>query len=182
MPRLFFAVELPPAVKESVLDLRQYVQAKPHAVKWVAQKNLHLTLLFIGEVQEDKLPQLLDSANRAAKRCRPFDLAIQGTGVFPGPARPRILWAGVAAGALQLTILADELSAVLGIAQDKAYTPHLTLGRIREGHRIDTSVFLRRGASFRADTIQIDSFCCLESTLTPQGPVYKPLRKFSLQD
>ena len=103
-------------------------------VKWVEPANLHVTLLFLGDLDDRDLVDVCKVATAAARREPAFGLRVSGLGAFPTPRRPKILWGGIVEGAESLLRLHTALAAPLiesGIyrKEDRDYTPHLTLGR-----------------------------------------------------
>lgn len=180
MARIFFAINLSAHIREELTKLRLRIPADKKAMKWVAAENLHLTLQFIGEVGTEEMASMLEKAQAAAKRCRPFELEVRGLGAFPNPARPRVIWAGVTTGREQLINLAEQLSVVLDSKPDKPFAPHLTLGRVRENHKVNLSQFLQEEAQTRVGNMAVDRFSCVQSTLTPRGPDYRVVEEFIL--
>jgi 2'-5' RNA ligase len=181
MARIFFALTLPEAVRDRLERLQSRFGLAPGVVKWVEKRNLHLTLQFIGEVSEEKVLKMLGDAASAASMTDRFDLEIRGAGAFPGASRPRVLWAGVGGGENQTRLLAEELARRLGIVPDKPFSPHITLGRVREGCKVQISDALCRERDYCAGTVPVERLVCFESTLTPKGPVYREIAVFYLR-
>ncbi|HHX75316.1 MAG TPA: RNA 2',3'-cyclic phosphodiesterase [Firmicutes bacterium] len=179
MPRIFFAIDLPEKVRENLAQLQLKIPHDPGAVKLVEKDNFHLTLLFCGEVTEANLVRQLRQAAAVAKSFPPFTAGIGGVGVFPSPARPRVFWAGIREGREDIIRLAAALSRTLGVAPGQHYSPHLTLGRVRQGKRASSGNFLEQ-TDFFAGAFAVDRFFCLESTLTRRGPVYQKRETFML--
>jgi 2'-5' RNA ligase len=138
--RLFIGVELPAAVKEMAAkqlgDLRQRVRkAAPSAsIRWVEAANLHITLWFIGEVDEARAEALRSSMGAAFTTPR-FDVKLEGLGVFPPGGLPRVVWIGLAAGREPLLALYGEIRdrlAPLGYEPEaRGFSPHLTVARVK---------------------------------------------------
>ena len=137
--RLFVAVDLPEETKRLIVAEQKRIVAplvrSGDSLKLVAPEQMHLTLLFLGEVQEARVPAAIEVMNTAVDMPA-FDTAFGGAGVFPPRGAPRVLWMGVTAGAAPLTGLQREIAErilKLGIAfDDRPFQPHLTLGRWRE--------------------------------------------------
>jgi len=161
--RLFTAIEIPAPVKDHLRGLLDHLRpaAKPPVAKlsWTRVEDLHITTKFIGEWPEQRLEEMKLALAKVGS-IGAFDIAIRGLGWFPNPSpHPRVLWAGVIAGSpLQALAHATE-SAVhaLGVAKEnREYSPHLTLARIREGaplealHRAIDSLPSCDFGSFRA--------------------------------
>ena len=179
--RAFIAVTLPPEVRQFLTGLQRKVrQAADVPVKWVETENLHLTLAFLGNIDETKTPDISKAMHSAAAGVRPLTLKIAGLGVFPDPRRPRIVWAGLAGDVPELQRLqravVDRLEP-LGFPPDgKPFRPHLTLGRVRDSASSAQSESLGKAVagltapgerSFSAADLHL-----IKSQLTGSGPVY----------
>jgi RNA 2',3'-cyclic 3'-phosphodiesterase len=136
MTRTFLALELPDAVKNT---LRRQIERLGRAVPevhWVNAESLHLTLAFLGEINDAQLAAATESAAAAAGAHTPFTLRLDGLGTF-GPARsPRVVWVGLAGDKTQLARLqatvADELEARGFPREQRPFAPHLTLARSKK--------------------------------------------------
>ncbi len=136
-PRLFLALPIPQETKGAVLQWAKSWSARDDGWRWVRPEGIHLTLRFFGETSPDLLPALVESTRRVAAAAPAFDLSAVGWGVFPNPARPRVLWVGVRGAVDQVQALAaaaEDAARGLGFAPEKrTFHPHLTLARAREG-------------------------------------------------
>ena len=131
--RLFTGLDLPDDVREKLERLLMHLRPCAH-LKWSPVYNLHVTLKFIGEWPEEKLPQL-EAALRTVAPRQPIAAEVKGLGWFPNPHHPRVFWVGVHAGDPLSALVKDIDSALgpVGIAkEDRAFNPHLTLARIKE--------------------------------------------------
>jgi 2'-5' RNA ligase len=180
--RLFLAVLLPDEVR-ALLDLAIAPLAQDgRGVRWVASDLWHLTLVFLGERPATQVPQVLEAA-RAASTTSAFTLQLGGTGSFPTPARPRVLWVGVTAGADQLLILQRTVQASLvnaGLAEpDTRFSAHLTVGRLRD--RVVPPNLAAIGAQWSAQRLPavpgfpVRSIALMQSVLGRGGPRYTAL-------
>lgn len=190
--RAFIAIELPLQIRQKLDVVEQQIQAQVgegarRAVRWIPAEKIHLTLKFLGEVSAEKIPALADLLKEEAARCPGFDLAIAGLGAFPNPRRPRVVWVGCEGGpalaALQKAV--DQGTQRLGFpAEDRPFSPHLTLGRVSDHARLEELVPLQRvltelkiGELGRAWVERIHLF---RSDLRPGGPIYTSLHHFPL--
>ena len=181
MARIFFAIVIPEEIREKLELLKDRLGVLPGAVKWVEKHNLHLTLQFIGETPDEKIQKLLDNAASAAEVAARFTIEIRGAGCFPSSSRPRVLWAGVDEGRNKVQLLAAELSHRTGLPPEKPFSPHVTLGRVHPGRTVHISNAMLSERDFYAGTWPVKSFVCMESTLTPKGPVYREIARLSLK-
>lgn len=178
--RLFIAVFPPPAVREMAHATGEALRRAGPArasVSWVSPENLHYTMRFLGEVGEDGARRVAEAAGEAAAAVPAFDARLGGLGAFPNPRRARVLWIGLSTGAESLTALAQALDRALkprGFgAPDHPFSPHLTLGRVREpgaswGEALDP-IHAPEGPHAR---FVVDRLCVVESKLSPQGSIY----------
>ena len=139
--RLFVALDLDETVRERIATLLRQLEPAARQVKWVKPQSLHLTLKFIGEQPEDKLPALVEAIS-ALPSPGPVELSFRGLGCFPDERHPRVFWVGVLAPPAlgQLAAGVEQALAPLGIApEQRSFSPHLTLGRLRQGSRLPAS-------------------------------------------
>ncbi|MGA2591448.1 MAG: RNA 2',3'-cyclic phosphodiesterase [Bryobacteraceae bacterium] len=180
--RLFTAIDLPAEVVRSLDTLLDHLRPAAH-IKWSAPANLHITIRFIGEFAEQRLPEL-----RAALASLPahpaIPIAVRKLGFFPNPHSPRVFWAGVEASP-DLAALASEIDAALeplGLPPEgRPFSPHLTLARIREPatmQKLRESIAALPSLEFGA--FIADRFYLYESRRTPAGSVYTKLAEFPL--
>lgn len=149
-------------------------------VRWARPENVHLTLRFLGDVQQEDLGDLCAALEEACAKHTPFDASLSGLGAFPSERRARILWAGIGAGSERLRSLAADLDAVLSPLgferEERAYTPHLTLGRVRHQPANLDLPQIAWDLRFLVRRVEL-----VESTLTPEGSVYRIVQAFILK-
>jgi 2'-5' RNA ligase len=178
--RLFTAVDPSEEVRRN-LD-RLLARLRPTVqLRWSRAENLHLTLKFIGERPEDDLPRL-NQILAALPAPEPFEVRVAGLGFFPNARSPRVFWAGVQAppALVDFARAVDNALAPLGIAAEtRAYSPHLTLARVREGERLEG---LRKALAPLEATdfgaFQPDRFFLYQSHTSPAGSVYVKLEEY----
>jgi len=188
--RLFTAIELDDAVREGagamVAELEKRVgQGAPRArVTWVPPDRMHLTVRFIGEVADAVCERILN-ALREPLPMKPFTIQFDRLGAFPAKGPLRVLWMGVGQGqdAVVTTesLLSDRLLA-LGISrEDRPFSPHLTLARVREPAGLKASA-LFDGLSPPRGVTRVDAITLFQSKLSPKGPTYVVLERTPLRD
>ena len=137
--RAFVALTLPIELVERAAELQGELRraAEGRRIAWVPPANMHVTLKFLGEVPEESVPAIDGALRPRLGRLGPLSLAVRGVGAFPKAGPPRVLWLGLSADSDALTVLAGEVQDALdgiGFPRDKrAFSPHLTLGRVKEG-------------------------------------------------
>jgi 2'-5' RNA ligase len=130
--RLFFALDPDPACRDAIVAARE--EARRHApnAKWVAAERLHLTLVFVGELADERVAKLAEAGTTVAARHEPLQLTLGRGGTFGRP--PQVLWLGVDGGPALAALQADLARAVQGLGvvlEERPYSPHLTLARAR---------------------------------------------------
>ncbi len=182
--RLFIAIETPPDhdTLKVISAIRNDLYGEK--IKWVDTSSMHITLKFLGETDEELLPDIQDKIAQVTANYEKTRLSLQGIGVFPNVYRPRVLWMGVDADPQIAKIAAglEESLADLGFEPEtREFKPHLTLGRIkflRNRHKLQKILETYRDVHFQ--DIDVDKVILFRSTLTPQGPVYTVIREFPL--
>ncbi|HET8850228.1 MAG TPA: RNA 2',3'-cyclic phosphodiesterase [Marinobacter sp.] len=178
MPRLFLGLEIPPDVAQALLKAECSVEG----ARWQRSEQLHLTLVFLGEVPAERVEQAAATARLV--QTAPFDLTVQGLGCFGDPAHPKALWAGVAPEAPVISLhreLADPLVEEGFTIENRSFRPHITLSRFKRGQAASVADLLRVEQSTFFGTIPINAFALFESAPGPQGSIYTVLERFNLQ-
>jgi RNA 2',3'-cyclic 3'-phosphodiesterase len=190
--RLFFAVELAPAVRAAAAAAGRHLAAALDAVapleaRWIPDDNLHVTLWFLGEVEGAQL-DALHAAAAVPFATAPFDLRLGGFGVFPPLGPPRVIWMGIMSGADGLQALHAGLSVrlqPLGFEPERRrFDPHLTLARVR--HRPARGVWhaVRRTVAAHAPEAGVSSVGAVtlfRSRLSPRGAAYEAVLRVPLK-
>ncbi len=179
--RLFAGLDLPAAVVRNLERLLE--ELRPTArIQWSPPANLHVTTKFIGEWPEARLPELMAALEAIPPRPA-IPVAIRHVGFFPNQHSPRVFWCGIEAPRLeQLAADTDRATAALGIeAEKRAFSPHLTLARIKE--RLDLGPLREKVAglpSLEFGAFEARSFFLYLSKPGPKGSVYTKLREYPL--
>ena len=183
--RLFFAVKVSDAIKVDVASAIQSFPLRNPPWRWIKTENMHLTLKFLGEVDEKIVPDLKEVAADAASRVKPFRVAYGAFGGFPNLSRPRVIFFEAKEGTKELAEIARLLEAgvePLGIPREnRPFTAHLTLARIKEP--------LARGMAERLAWVpplpptafqEVDRFVFMQSHLAREGATYEEIGSFPL--
>ncbi len=186
--RTFLAVDVGKAIRDRCVALQETLARSGTDVKWVEEENLHVTLLFLGEVVDRDVPALCRAVADCCAEHDEFALCVETVGCFPNPRRPRVVWAGVGAGGAELIALHDALESPLlelGCYRREArqYTPHITLGRVKSDRPTDAlAAALARQAKWHGGETTVRELHVLSSELRPQGPVYTVLSRAKLRN
>ena len=190
MIRSFIAILLTDAVREAVAAATERLRPLCGAVAWVPPQNLHVTLQFLGGQSEEGLVAAEAALADAAARSGPIEVTLHGIGAFPGLERPRILWIGLAQGALEARALqarvADALAGQRFPREDRPWHPHLTIGRVFDERRWrrEAGPPLRRALAQAATTsfgtLRVAEVALMRSDLSPAGARYTVRRLAAL--
>ncbi|TYO97279.1 RNA 2',3'-cyclic phosphodiesterase [Desulfallas thermosapovorans] len=184
--RLFWAVNLPEDIKAGLAALQSDLRTAPVNVKWVEKHNLHLTVKFLGDVEDARIDEIVRVVDEAVHGTGGFELQLSGLGFFPGPRRPRVIWVGVHGEVQKFHRLyrrVEECMTALGWADGQNFAPHLTLGRLRSPQGSD--LLVRRAREIGDDRgniggLAVSSIDLMKSRLTSRGPVYQLLASVRL--
>jgi 2'-5' RNA ligase len=179
MIRLFVGLEPPPEIRDRLAGLAGGVPG----ARWIEPGNLHLTLRFIGEVEDGMLADIHETLSGVSAPA--FDLVLEGTGRFGTGARTRSLWAGVERNAALQHLQQKVESAVVraGLpAEERKFSPHVTLARLKDAPAERVGRFLEERGLFRAGPFRVDHFTLFESRPGRGGPVYVPLGRYPLAE
>jgi len=186
--RLFVALIPPGAVlahlAAAIEDAAGPCDAEGGQLRWAGSEQWHLTLAFLGQVQEGTMVELTRRLERAARRHRPMDLSVAGAGVFGSRARARVVWAGIRGDRPELRALAGSAGAGArrsGISvDDRPFRPHLTLARSRSRQGTDVTAFVEAFESYAGPTWTARELHLVRSYLGRQGARYETLRSWPL--
>jgi 2'-5' RNA ligase len=185
--RTFIAVELGGSVVGKAVELIRQVRALGLDANWVQPDQMHLTLKFLGELQERDVVDVCRVVAEAAAAIEPFEITFRGLGAFPSLEQPKTLWLGVSLGAEELTELQaaieEGLHREMRFAKERRlFTPHLTLGRVKNVGGLEESLsqWLVDHADYDADLSVVEEVTTFASHLGRQGPTYEPLAHAAL--
>jgi 2'-5' RNA ligase len=177
--RLFTAVDLDNAARGAIGARQAQLRLAfgGASMKWVGAEQMHLTLVFIGEVADERVPAFVAAMQRDIPQ-RPFRMVFGGTGAFPPRGAPKVLWLGVVGGASEAIALqqyvADRLEAHGVRCEERPFAPHLTLARWRDPRPSDRRrIPLDPGDAVA--TVEVAAVTLFQSRLSSSAPAYTPL-------
>jgi len=188
--RCFIAIELTEEIRAGLSRLQAKLKsANPPSVKWVDPRSTHLTLKFLGSVDADMTSLITEAIGEASYGIPPFHLEVKGLGVFPNLRRVQVAWVGISGEIDKLTQLQKRIEsnlAGLGFApEERAFTPHLTLARVREQASPDERQELGQlitDTKFEAVyTFPVDAISLMQSQLTRAGAIYSQISSVKLK-
>ena len=184
--RVFIAVELPEKVRKEIDYLQHRMRATTNRIKWVDSSAIHITLKFLGEIEEKKLTSVYQATGDTVRGAKTFLLGLEGVGVFPENGDPRVIWIGIGEGSREISKMAAQLEKKLcsqGFAREqRKWVPHITLGRVKLLKDRETLMnLITEHRHVSGGTVQVREVTVMQSRLTPGGARYNPLQRFSLE-
>lgn len=178
--RTFIAIDLDHKIRERIASLQSKLKSRGPKLSWVKPEAMHLTLKFLGEIEEGQVEPIKTALAGVAAHCRPFDVTFGGLGVFPPHGRANVLWLGIEDkdGGLQDCWKACE-DALAGIGlprDDRPFSAHLTLAR-NKNPRLSQEVhrLLQDTPPFEPQIQRVHGLTFYRSTLTAEGPIHEVL-------
>ena len=183
--RTFIAIKLDGSLHNTLNEVIEKFAASKARVKWVASQNVHITLKVLGNIEEERLPDIFSACEKAAEGFSPIDLEVRAVGCFPTLARPRVVWLGLEKGKEAVKELQHSVERELELIgfpeEEREFRAHLTIGRVKGKEGItrlcrlieeERNIFI---GSMRVATISV-----MKSKTLPSGPFYTELKSISL--
>jgi len=185
MKRLFAAIKVYPSDEFTSFYYELRNKLKHEKIRWVSLENLHITLKFFGETEEDKIPRINNALKSTADKYTAFDFDLKDTGIFGSSYKPRVIWVRIGQEELLVKLAGsvfEELE-TRGWKQEKRnFVSHLTIARMNELH--DRQLFQSIIDDFKKvelQSVRVQEFHLFESILTSEGPHYSIIESFSLK-
>ncbi len=186
MIRAFIAVELAPAAVANIESAIAELKPIFPAIRWVPPANFHLTVKFLGDIEASQVQAIADALELAITPFPRSTINAKGLGVFPNVRQPKIFWVGfVGAELARLAAAVDRALLPLGFSLEaRKFTPHLTIGRWRQGESRtgDVKLALDRWRERDFGVTTIDRVILFQSELKPAGAAYTQLKVIKLND
>lgn len=175
--RLFVSVEIPKKIKDNLFELKREIPGNIAKINWVSKKNLHITLKFLGNIDEKKIDELVEKLNKIS--FNEFKLEFDELGFFSFKGNPKIIRLSFKEDAYLINLqkkIDEELLDMFSL--DQKFSPHMTMGRIKLIKKKKELFDKLKNLNFSKDEIIVNSFDLVESKLSKDGPKYKILKKF----
>jgi 2'-5' RNA ligase len=182
--RCFVAATLADPARAAVVAYLDELRATTTGVGWTRPDNLHLTFQFLGDVAASRIPRLTERLRAGLAGMAAFEMEVAGIGAFPSVSRPQVLWVGLTSPAIApLASTVQRLCDAEGFApEQRAFRPHVTLGRVRTRSRRDAPAlgFLARDGARRFGSAPVEEIVLYRSWLGAGGARHTPLAIFPL--
>ena len=185
--RLFVAIDLNDDARCAIAAEQKRlaeVLGRSSSLTWVRPDHMHLTLAFLGEIEETRAAAVIDAMGKNINEAKPFAIAIAGLGLFPPHGAPRVLWVGLSTGAREAIDLqrqvVDRLSRIGVTLEARAFHPHLTLARWRRGRRADRGRVAAAERGLEVARVEVDALTLYQSRLSSAGPTHTAVARAPL--
>lgn len=181
--RGFIAIDIPFTTQlKSLFDALRRTSAQ---IKLVEPENIHITLKFLGDIEEDALDTIEQIMQESVQTTQPFTMTLKGTGVFPNENYIKVLWVGIkhAEPLIPIVKSLNERIGIIGVVKDtKPFSVHLTIGRMKSSRGKEEILEILNGfSSTHFAQISVESIKLKQSILTPNGPIYSTKKEIILQ-
>lgn len=183
--RAFLAIEIEPYIKNRIEESQEIIlESDSSKIKYVERENIHLTLKFFGEIDDEKLDEISDIIGQSIKNYEAYTLKVVNIGAFPNIYNPRVIWTGIKDKNKTTIKLIEELDkkfSKIGFKKEKSYVPHITLGRVKSiSDKQKLSQTLKSLNKRYHGKMEVKKIIIKSSTLTPDGPIYDSVKEFNL--
>lgn len=180
--RTFLGIDLPDEIKKNIKEVIEKLK-KVKEARTVKLENLHITLKFLGDVEEKKIELIKEKLKSSFSDFPCFEVKLKGIGVFPEEKRVRVLWIGVEDNGIlkKLNEKIERIMEKFGFEREKEFVSHITIARFKSVPNLN---FIREFLEKHRDAVfgkfKIEDFFLYESFLTPEGPIYRKIERFIL--
>ena len=187
--RLFTAIELHDDARQAIAAEQRRIagvlgRGAAASLKWTRPEHMHLTLVFLGEIEEAQAPAVIDAMGADIDEAEPFSIVFAGLGLFPPHRAPRVLWLGLSTGATEAIELqrqvAERLSPTGVTIEERTFHPHLTLARWREARNADRRRIAAVDHGAEVARVDVGAVTLYQSRLSSSGSTYTVLARAPL--
>jgi 2'-5' RNA ligase len=185
--RAFVALPLPKELHAKVRELQERIEMTDADIKFVGADELHYNLKFLGEITAEQVERVKAVLDEVVSQFEAFTLHAAGFGAFPSTQYARVVWIGATAGSQELKAMAElldlKLSEIGFKKEERAFEPHLTVGRVRSArNKPELLILLRELQNADMGSFEARRVILFESKLGPEGPTYSPIHTAWLRE
>ncbi len=184
--RTFIAIEIPENIKQQMVEVQRRIRNAAVDASWPRPEGMHLTLKFLGDIPESKIPDITNALRLAVEGISRFPLGIQGVGTFPNARNARVVWLAVTGDLEKLTLLqagVEDAMARLGMEREnRAFSPHLTLARIKYIRSRESLLeAIEQVKDVKLPGFQVNAVSLMKSELKRSGAEYTEIARVELR-
>lgn len=184
--RCFISIEIPEYIKTGMSAIQDRLKKSSADISWTRPDGMHLTLKFLGEIEENRITKIETAMNSACAGINPFSLDVSGIGVFPDIRRPRVVWIGLNENGNNLTKMQRDIENQLeetGFpAEKRRFTAHITLGRVRSNRNLSQLLkIMDEEKNAEIGSFSVSNVHLMKSDLRPEGALYTELYLLELK-
>jgi RNA 2',3'-cyclic 3'-phosphodiesterase len=183
--RTFIAVDTPENIKRKMTEVQSELKLSDADVKWETSNKFHITIKFLGEVKETMIDDIIGKIQEVSSKFPPFALQYEKVGCFPNMKNPRVFWIGcrdISQNLSKIKTKLDEQLKQFGFeAEDRAFHPHITLGRVKSQSGIKNLIPIIENLTFKSEVIECQQILIMKSVLKPSGSEYSILQSVILK-
>lgn len=182
--RLFVGIRISEETKKKLEKLERELREKIKEARVVSPENLHLTLKFLGNVEDHRVEEISYKLEKIAEEFTTFIMKCYGMGAFPTERRIRVLWVGANSekNLIKLNRRIEEELEKIGFLRENKFKEHITIARFKSIPNLKhLSDFINKHREIEFGEFGVDGFELIKSDLTPEGPVYTTLKKFKFR-
>jgi 2'-5' RNA ligase len=181
--RCFIAIKMPDTLLTDIGQYIQQIKKLAPDVRWVKARSIHITLKFLGEIEENLLQQVVNELHPLKNLVEPFDLVVSGFGSFPSEKNPRVFWIGLEADVknslFTLHKWIDTKLESLGFTKEKRrFSPHLTVGRVKRPQNYNKLYHFIERNPFPKRIFKVEKVILMRSELNVAGAIYTPIEEY----
>ena len=183
--RAFIAIDVSDEVRDNLFKAQERIGSKAAKIKFVERENFHVTLKFLGEIDEITAEEVKKALAEITKKHKKHRARVKGIGVFPNPNYVRVIWAGVEndEGIKAIARDVEREMRRLGFKKDKDFVAHITIGRVKfVRDKVELAMALKDLANEDFGEFEVNAIELKKSTLTPKGPIYETVARFELAE
>ncbi|WP_457751221.1 RNA 2',3'-cyclic phosphodiesterase [Thermococcus sp.] len=183
--RAFIAIEVSDEVRDNLVKAQERIGSKSAKIKFVERENFHVTLKFLGEIDEVTVEEVKKALAEIARKHKKHRVKVKGIGVFPNPNYVRVIWAGIDndEGIKAIAKDVERDMRRLGFKKEKDFVAHITIGRVKfVRDKLELAMALKELANEDFGEFDVEAIELKKSTLTPKGPIYETVARFELAE
>jgi 2'-5' RNA ligase len=183
--RTFIAIKIPEDIRNQIVKLQSGLRGVGGKISWVKPENIHLTLKFLGETDENLIENISEKLEQVVLSFNQFEVSVKGVGAFPNFRRAKVFWVGTKADSNILGELAQKIDREMNefgyMLERRQFSAHLTIGRVRDNRGIEQVINkLQQVENFTLGKFLVKEVLFIKSELTRQGPIYTLLKKINI--